>query len=337
MQPALQRQQASITAGNRLNVRHLPYKTAAVSNLRPPRQQQQQRCAALLAQSLRTDVAAPPSKDVTASVMRTVMELSLKNRLAQYRIVQADVACDAMGLLDGRFDALSIEGRHWVTPLNMTAHRLEVDIGTMQVDTSALLWQQKVRMSNVPAGRVRIHLSGKDMGNFVCHPLFRAAAATAVHGQSFLFDKDSVVINHSSNSVHFSGTWGANGERYRLVMLPGKVGPGGVRGQLQVGAQHICSSSSSSSSNDAPQAAGQQQQQQQQQAKPATDLQGAQMVASGMAKFFSSLSLDLQGIELRQPLLSLHAGDVSDSKEGDLLEIELKLRLRAFPPLDMQF
>lgn len=62
----------------------------------------------------------------TADIMRAVMELSLKNRLKQYQSVEADVACDAMGLLDGRFDALSIEGRHWVTPLNMTAHKLEV-------------------------------------------------------------------------------------------------------------------------------------------------------------------------------------------------------------------
>jgi hypothetical protein len=30
------------------------------------------------------------------------MELSLKNRLKQYQLVEADVSCDAMGLLDGR-------------------------------------------------------------------------------------------------------------------------------------------------------------------------------------------------------------------------------------------
>jgi hypothetical protein len=56
-----------------------------------------------------------------------------------------------------------------------------------------------------------------------------------------------------------------------------------------------------------------------------------------MAKFFSSLALDLQGIEIKSPVLSLHPGDTSDSQEGDLLEIDMKLRLRAFPPLDMQF
>lgn len=45
----------------------------------------------------------------------------------------------------------------------------------------------------------------------------------------------------------------------------------------------------------------------------------------------------VQGIEIKNPVLSLHPGDTSDSQEGDLLEIDLKLRLRAFPPLDMQF
>jgi hypothetical protein len=64
---------------------------------------------------------------------------------------------------------------------------LQVDIGTMQVDYSALVWQQKVRMNNVPTGRVRIHLSGNDMGNFVSHPLFQAAAATAVHVSSVAY------------------------------------------------------------------------------------------------------------------------------------------------------
>lgn len=64
---------------------------------------------------------------------------------------------------------------------------------------------------------------------------------------------------------------------------------------------------------------------------------GAQVVAQGIANFFSTLALDLQGIEIKQPVLTLHAGDVSDSQEGDLLEIALRLRLRAFPPLDMQF
>lgn len=50
----------------------------------------------------------------------------------------------------------------------------------MQVDLGTLVWEQRVAMHNVPLGAVQIHLSGKDMGNFVSHPLFQQAASTAV-------------------------------------------------------------------------------------------------------------------------------------------------------------
>ena len=56
----------------------------------------------------------------------------------------------------------------------------QVQIGAMQVDLSTLVWERRVAMRNVPAGSVKIHLSGRDMGNFVTHPLFQQAAATAV-------------------------------------------------------------------------------------------------------------------------------------------------------------
>lgn len=56
----------------------------------------------------------------------------------------------------------------------------QVDIGTMQVDYGRLLTERKVSMKNIPAGSVRIHLSGKDMGNFLAHPMFQRAAETAV-------------------------------------------------------------------------------------------------------------------------------------------------------------
>jgi len=35
-------------------------------------------------------------------------------------------------------------------------------------------------MKNIPTGSVQIHLSNKDMGNFVTHPLFQQTASTAV-------------------------------------------------------------------------------------------------------------------------------------------------------------
>lgn len=43
------------------------------------------------------------------------------------------------------------------------------------------------------------------------------------------------------------------------------------------------------------------------------------------------------GIEIRNPALLLTSGNRSEHGEGDLLEINMKLRLRALPPMDMQF
>lgn len=62
----------------------------------------------------------------TADILQAVMGLALKKRLREYESVDTSVSCDAMGLLDGRFNSMCIEGRHWHTPLNMTAHKLEV-------------------------------------------------------------------------------------------------------------------------------------------------------------------------------------------------------------------
>lgn len=57
---------------------------------------------------------------------------------------------------------------------------MQVDIGFMQVDYGTLLTQRRVAMKNIPTGAVRIHLSSTDMGNFLAHPMFQQAAATAV-------------------------------------------------------------------------------------------------------------------------------------------------------------
>lgn len=208
----------------------------------------------------------------TADILQAVMGLALKKRLREYESVNTSVSCDMRGLLDGRFNSMCIEGRHWHTPLGMTAHKLEVgllvitrvvgsaaqgrcphvaavvnvvryrdgfvnhrcstskslqirstsqctqssplhstsesggsnhaahtcrpvrpglcccvclpasqvQIGAMQVDLGTLVWERRVAMHNVPLGAVQIHLSGKDMGNFVSHPLFQQAASTAV-------------------------------------------------------------------------------------------------------------------------------------------------------------
>jgi hypothetical protein len=146
-------------------------------------------------------------------------------------------------------------------------------------------------------------------------------------GVAFSFDPDSVTITPGVSSsgssggggggrVCFTGTWAADGRRYRVVMLPGVPSvPGQRPPPLRVGAQALLSDS----------------------VAPVVDA-GAQAVAAGIASFFSSLSLDLQGIDVHSPLLSLHSDDRKGQAPEDLLlQIVMRVRLRGFPPLDMQF
>ncbi|GAX77218.1 hypothetical protein CEUSTIGMA_g4664.t1 [Chlamydomonas eustigma] len=59
---------------------------------------------------------------------------------------------------------------------------------------------------------------------------------------------------------------------------------------------------------------------------------GAATVAQGLAQMFTHLQLNLQGIELSKPTLLIVS-------EGDkpLLEINMKMRIRSIPPLNMEF
>ncbi len=58
--------------------------------------------------------------------MEAAIVLALKSRLQRWQVIDAQVACDAWGLMQGRFSSMSILGKHWLTPLRLTARALEV-------------------------------------------------------------------------------------------------------------------------------------------------------------------------------------------------------------------
>jgi hypothetical protein len=167
-----------------------------------------------------------------------------------------------------------------------------------------------------------------------------------LQGHAFAFDPDSVsIVHHPSGGgeVRFEGVWAADGERYRVLMQPGghrhhaaaataTTGDGAAAPKkLRVGAQHV------------PRGGG------------APDAAAAGRVAAGIADFFTNMALDLDGIEVTRPVLSLrpwrggsaaagggYRGSSSSDKagvvnEGDVLDICMRVRIRSFPPLNMQF
>lgn len=69
----------------------------------------------------------------------------------------------------------------------------------------------------------------------------RPLIPACLQGYPFVWEQDTVQISHQQRHVLFTGRWGANGERYRILMRPGgdssSSGSSIRRPPLQVGAQ----------------------------------------------------------------------------------------------------
>lgn len=313
------------------------------------------------------DEAAQEQSDVTAALLEGAIKLALRSRLASLGGVDARVLSDARALLKGKFGGLRVTGLGWRTPLELTARVLEVEVGEVRVDLADLVWRRRLQLRNTPVGRTSFLLTPGDLGRFTQHPVFLKAAARCVDGAAFEFEPGSVRIvppegnvaaAAGTGRVMMEGRWVGDGERYRVVMVPfatAKTGgaaeaaaPAAAAAQppkLQVGAQHL------PRSGQPPNAAG------------------AAAVARGLADFFTSLAIDLQGVELERPRLAVvppsvrlapeawngHSGGAGAVEEGGgggggnggsggsteeeeaLLEIGMSVRIREFPPLNLQF
>lgn len=91
-------------------------------------------------------------------------------------------------------------------------------------------------------------------------------------------------------------------------MTPSAAAKPGGRGALRVSAKRLCKGES-----------------------------GAPTVASGLAAMFSQLKLNLDGIELQSPALSVLLPGQHVGVDVPMLEIQMKMRIRSVPPLNMQF
>jgi hypothetical protein len=262
----------------------------------------------------------PPQKTTnkkTADLLEAAIEFALRQRLREHESIAVRAECDFQGLAGGVFRGLRVLGAGWRTPLELTARSLDVRVGTLHLDYLALLTQRRLALNAHaphPTGEATLTLSARDLGNFMGHPLLRTLSRTAVKGAAFDFDGGTVAI--SRGEVRYQGTWRGDGQRYEVVMVPGA--------QLRVGARRLVGAAAGG-------------------AATTNNNNNAQAVAEGLAAFFGGLALDLQGVELARPALTLRGGAAEGGGGGEgggdalLLEIAMQLRLRDFPPLDLAF
>lgn len=238
--------------------------------------------------------------------------LALRARLKEARLVRADISCDAFSLLAGRVNSVTIKGEGWRSPLNLTAQSLEATVGAAALDYGQALARREIVLTNVPTGTARIVFSEADLGNFLVHPLVVEAAKAVVQGAPFVFDRESVRIEPPSKerpegAIHLTGMARHNNARFQVELLP--VGRGVAAGGRGVQAHAIALDAGSRSSS-------------------------ANAVEDALTRFFNSLTVSLDGVEMRLMSLAVAAGT---GFAGALADLRLQLAVKSFPPLNVRF
>ena len=213
------------------------------------------------------------------------------------------------------------------------------------MDYGTLITQSAVALRNLPTGSCKFRLSAEDLGRFFSHPMLQPAAAKAVAGKAFRWDCAAVVIGQDAVSglgyIDLEGESDADGERYKVRMIPVKAEGAavalGTANGLKVSAKRIApavpapGAEPGTGGDGASVAAAAA-------AAAAARREGSAAVARGLATVFSSLQLNLQGIELRQPSLQVVLpGTDGNTTNNAMLDISMKMKIRSIPPLDMEF
>ncbi|KAG1672029.1 hypothetical protein FOA52_008905 [Chlamydomonas sp. UWO 241] len=175
----------------------------------------------------------------------------------------------------------------------------------------ALVSSQSFALRNLPTGSCKLRLTASDLGNFMTHPLLAPISSTAVQGCPFVWDRDTIVMGADkagAGYVDFEGCWAVDAGLYKVRMIPVPPSTPGAPSSLRVSSKRVCEGPTS-----------------------------ALLVASGLAEMFSGMKLNLDGIELTKPSLEVILPGKHSGVSEPMLEIQMRMRIRAVPPLNMQF
>ena len=252
------------------------------------------------------------------------MSLGLGQRLRKHSHIEVEVNSSAASLLGGVFGGMSIKGRDWVTPLSLTAQKIECEVGEIHIDYMGLLSGQ-ITIKNIANGQCNLRLGSEDLGRFFVHPILQPISAKAIGGQPFLWDSNAVTIlmEDGEGVVHLEGSY--RNERYLVKMTPTTSTQDSPSKTSQQGGLKV----------SARRADGINKSREEGVEEVRLRKEASAAVAQGLAVMFSSLCINLQGIELSKPSLSV-VPPGGQMKEASL-DISMKIRIKSIPPFDMQF
>jgi hypothetical protein len=281
------------------------------------------------------------SGDLISQTLSTVAKLVLQSRLQELQSVDVQVKASPLSILGGGVDGVRVHGTKWCTPMKLSCRELNVKVGRTAIDVTALITTRRIVLQNSAMGVATMVFSGADWQNFLMHPLMskaladrRSVAPCPSNIISFTAADEGTqpilrAATVSRDGVEFSVLCYNNDNddnvplrRVRLYQpRGGRVMASVMADDAFDGIVKPTFSSSSSSSSTAGAGA----------TIPDVNTDVADNIsatAMWIVEFFETLVLDLDGCELRFQSLT---------SETDRLELQLDVRVRSFPSLDINF
>ena len=169
----------------------------------------------------------PPVFDPAAAIS-AVAEAALKTPLVLKSYGSVRVAIEApieAAIARGEVRRVEITGTGWSSPRSLTCRNIEFIVDEpCALDVEAAMQMRGILLKRPARGRARLTFDSRDFGNFLSHPLLRAAAAAAAarrDGFDFVFEGgETARVCGNEGFLEYSGVIGASGERRTVRMRP---------------------------------------------------------------------------------------------------------------------
>ena len=169
----------------------------------------------------------PPVLDPAVAIS-SVAEAALKTPLVLKSYGSVRVAIEApieAAIARGEVRRVEITGTAWSSPRSLTCRNIEFIVDEpCALDVEAAVGMRGILLKRPARGSARLTFDSSDFGNFLSHPLLRAAAAAARRdegGFDFVFEGgETARVCGDEGYLEYSGVVGGSGERRTIRMRP---------------------------------------------------------------------------------------------------------------------
>lgn len=173
---------------------------------------------------------------VTSTLISSLAIIALKLRLKSQSSVRCTVQSSSKDLLlKQSVGPVSVKGRDWVSPLQLTCKAIQADVNTCLLDMNSVLTKRKLILLEPAKGTAMIAFNNVDFGNFLHHPLLQVQAplltssdildgasantSASLDETKFVFLKNDIEIQNDSNGEGYVTFYGqCMGQRWKCIL-----------------------------------------------------------------------------------------------------------------------